>query len=272
MALDENDLAPPVPDDLTLFTEVTSSPPAEIRQDDPPAPPPAPEPPAPPPEANIPAARLREEADARRQAERERDEFRRQLDAFTRQQPPKPEAPKRSDMFEQPSAFVQEEVKPLLDPVQQRISQITEHYSLQSAMRDHGPEKVDVARKALESAMGSRDPDAWGAYNRAMASIDPYGEIMKWHTGREIVSTVGNDLGAYRQKILDEAMKDPEFQKRVFEAARGTASADGRSVARPAVPKLPSIGKVGAATSSTANQQEDMSDEELFRAATSGRR
>jgi hypothetical protein len=100
-----------------------------------------------------------------------------------------------------------------------------------------------------------------------MASIDPYGEIMRWHTGREVLSTVGADLNAFRQKLLDEAVKDPEFQKKVFDAARGQAASNGSTVNRPVVPKLPSIGKVGAAAPSS-DADDNMSDEELFHAAT----
>jgi hypothetical protein len=249
---------PAPPDDVALFNEATSP----VEQ---PETPPEPKPPEPP-EPAIPAGRLREEADARRTAERERDELRRRLDDVYARQQPKPETPKRSDMFEAPSAFVQEEVKPLLNPVQERINAVTEHYSLQHALTRYGDEKVGAARKALESAMGSRDSEAWGVYNRAMASIDPYGEIMRWHTSKEVISTVGTDLSAYRQKLLDEAIKDPEFQKKVFDAARGQAASTGNNVSRPVAPKLPSIGKVGAAQ--TSDTDDNLSDEELFQAAT----
>lgn len=260
----ENDPALAGADDTVLFNETVTTPPVEQPHE--PEPPKPPEPP-PPPEPAVPAGRLREEADARRTAERERDELRRRLDEFHARQQPKQEAPKRSDMFEAPSAFVREEVQPLLDPVQQQVAAIREHFSLRDAIREHGNEKVSGARKALESAMGARDSDAWSTYNRAMASIDPYGEIMRWHLGKEVMSTVGTDLNAFRQKLLDEAVKDPEFQKKVFDAARGQAASNGSAVNRPVVPKLPSIGKVGAAAPSQETE-DNMSDEELFHAAT----
>ena len=253
------------PNDAALFDETVSTPPVEQ-----PIEPERPAPPEqPPPEPAIPPGRLREETEARRTAERERDEYRRRIDELYARQnpPPKTEPPKRSDMFEAPSAFVQEEVKPMLDPVQARVNEITEHYSLQHALTRHGDEKVRAARTALESAMGSRDSEAWSVYNRAMSSIDPYGVIMNWHSSKEVLSTVGTDLGAFRQKILDEALKDPEYQKRVFDAARGTAASNGNSINRPVVPKIPSIGKVGAAAPSS-DDDANLSDEELFHSAT----
>jgi hypothetical protein len=213
----------------------------------------------------IPAARLREELENKRALERERDEYRRRLDEFTR--PPKPEPPKRSDLFEAPSAFVQEEVRPLIDPVQQRIEAITEHYSRQNAVREYGQEKVQAAYKLMESAMGARDSEAWSVFNRARASIDPYGEIMRWHASKEVISTVGSDLKAYREKLADEFLTDPEFQKRAYEKWRGQAASSGNNVSRPVAPKLPSIGKVGAASASS-DADENLSEDELFQAAT----
>jgi hypothetical protein len=265
----ENEPAPAGTDDAALFNEVVTTAPVEHPIE--------PEKPAPETttqqqqEAAVPSGRFREEAEARRKAESERDDLRRRLDeAYSRQAPPpqKTDPPKRSDMFEAPSAFVQEEVKPLLDPVTQQISAIREHYSLQNAITRHGDEKVSAARKALESGMGARDSEAWSTYNRAMNSIDPYGVIVNWHNGKEVMTTVGPDLNAFRQKLLDEAIKDPEFQKKVFDAARGQAASNGSAVNRPVVPKLPSIGKVGATTSAPESGEDNMSDEELFHAAT----
>jgi hypothetical protein len=264
MADDDKTTAPSAADDTALLGDVLTSPlkDSEItpQDDSAPKPPIAPEP-------TVPAGRLREEAERARKAEGERDDLRRRMDEFMlRQAPPqKPEPPKRSDVFEAPSAFVQEEVKPLLDPLANQVRQVTEHYSQKFAHSVYGEEKVNAAYKALDSAMGARDPEAWSVYNRAMSSIDPYGEIMKWHNSKEIISTVGPDVAAYRQKILDEALKDPEFQKKVFEAARGQAQSNNNTVNR-VVPKIPSIGKVGAAQIPEAD--DNASDDELFQATT----
>ena len=252
--------------DAALFDETVANPPLETPIE---PEPPKPVEPSPPPEPAIPAGRLREEADARRAAERERDEYRRRYDdAVARQQPPpKAEPPKRSDLFEAPSAFVQEEVRPLIDPVQDKINAVNEQWSFRFAISEHGREKVIAAREAMGSGMGSRDPDAWAAYNRAMASLDPYGEIMRWHSGREVVSTVGNDLPAFLKSHEEKLLKDPEFQKRAYEQWRGQAASNGNIVNRPVAPKLPSIGKVGSAAPSN-DADDNMSDEELFHATT----
>ncbi|WP_210161910.1 hypothetical protein, partial [Bradyrhizobium japonicum] len=58
--------------------------------------------------APVPPGRLREEAEARRRAERERDDLRAQMQLLARQAPPQQqrEQPKGIDLFENPSGFV----------------------------------------------------------------------------------------------------------------------------------------------------------------------
>lgn len=121
--------------------------------------------------------------------------------------------------------------------------------------------------------MARNDQGAWAAYNRAMASHDPYGVIVRWHADGETLRSIGGDLNAYRTRILDEAMKDPEFQKRVFDAAKGQASATNNNVARPvksSVASSPSLGNIGAGGGD--EQITEPSDAELFRAAVTAKR
>jgi hypothetical protein len=154
--------------------------------------------------------------------------------------------------------------------VRSEIGQLREFYSQREAVRTHGAEKVQAAYQALEKGMASRDPEAWTVYNRAMQSMDPYGSIVDWHKQRETLAQIGGDLDSYKQRLLDEALKDPEYQKKVLEAARGQAQQSGSAVARPAVSSLPSINRVGSAA--LHNNQQDVSDAELFDATTRRKR
>lgn len=220
-------------------------------------------------EPAIPPSRLREEADARRAAERRADEFERRLAAMQ----PKPEPKPRSDVFENPSSFVQEEVRPLIDPVTQEIGQLREFYSQRDAVREHGAEKVKAAYDAMDQALRSGDPDAQATYQRARKSLDPFGDIVKWHQKATVFSEIGNDVEAYRQRIIEDALKNPDIQKRALEAARLTASQSGNVVttpARPAVSSLPSLNKVGAVA--LPEGQDEVSDAELFTKTTSRKR
>lgn len=227
------------------------------------------------PDAAVPSGRFREESEGRRRAERERDELRARLAAFEVQprQQQQPQQPK-PDVFDNPSAFVKSEVAPLIDQFRNEIQMTRELISRDNAVRNFGEEKVNAAHQALSEGMNRHDPNAHATWQRAMNSHDPYGVITKWHQDREVLTQIGGDLTAYKAKLLEEAMKDPEFQKRVIQAAKGTAQANGSQINRPVtqstVPVLPSLADIGAA--GPDEQMQEPSDDALFRAAVSAKR
>lgn len=228
------------------------------------------------PDAAVPAGRLREESEGRRRAERERDDLRARLAAFE-VQPRQPQQPQpKPDVFDNPSAFVKSEVAPLIDQFRNEIQMTRELMSRDNAVRVFGEDKVAAAHQALSDGMTRRDPNAYATWQRAMQSHDPYGVITKWHQDREVLNQIGGDLTTYRAKILEEAMKDPEYQKRVIQAAKGQAQASGSQINRPAqvtqstVPVIPSLADIGAA--GPDEQMQEPSDEALFRAAVSAKR
>jgi hypothetical protein len=269
------------PDDSALFEQATSSTPETLEKfENPPAIPETPAPAAPVVEkpadkpediTPVPSGRFREEMEARRRAERERDELRGMLLAQQRQQPQKPEEPAKPDFFENPSGFVQQELRPYLDQIRSDFQNQREAMSLDWAVRSHGGETVSQARQYLEQGMARGDPNAWSTYNRAMQSHDPYGVIVGWHREGEVLRTTGGDLESYKKRVREEALKDPEFRKQALELLRGEAQASGNSVARPVKPQSsPSLGDIGAGgRDETVNEP---SDNELFRAATSAKR
>lgn len=269
-----------VPQDGDLFREALDAPTLEKFENPPPLPEkptPQPEPKPQPekpdaPDAPVPSGRFREESEARRRAEREASELRARLAAFEVQprQPQQPE--KKLDVFDNPSAFVQQEVKPYLDQMQQQFTMMREAMSADNAGRIYGHETVAAARAALEQGMARHDPHAWATYNRAMASHDPYGVITRAHMDRETLTKIGGDLNSYNQKYESELLKNPEFLKRALEAAKGQAAGQ---VNRPAViqsqvPTLPSLSDIGAAGAD--EQQIEPDDNALFRAAVSAKR
>jgi hypothetical protein len=226
------------------------------------------------PDAHVPAGRLREESEARRRAERERDELYARLQSA---QPRQQQQPQRRDMFEDPSGFVQQEVAPYLQQIVAQQQRDREAFSADWAVRNFGEDKVTAARQSLEQGMQHGDQNAWGVYQRAMQSHDPYGVITRWHMERETLNSIGGDLDGYRKRIIDEAMKDPEVQKRFMESMRGQAAAGGMSVARPAgqvtqskAPTVPSLSNIGAGGGD--EQMQEPSDMQLFRTAVSAKR
>ena len=271
------------PSDNALFQEVVESTTLE-KFENPPEPPKEPDKPADKPldkpapadktepEAHVPAGRLREESEARRRAERERDE----LLARLSRPPPQQQQPQRKDMFEDPSGFVHEEVRPYLEQIVAQQQRDREAFSADWAVRNIGEEKVTAARQSLEQGMSRGDQNAWATYQRAMQSHDPYGVITRWHMDREQLTAIGGDLDGYKKRILEEALTDPDYRKRVIEAAKGQAAANGSSVARPAqvtqqrAPTVPSLSNIGASGGDEQMQEPD--DMQLFRTAVSAKR
>jgi hypothetical protein len=224
-------------------------------------------------EPPIPAGRLREESEARRRAERERDDLAARLAALARPQTQQQSPPKKPDVFEDASGFVKAEVGPMIEQFRQELQVQREAYSMDMAVQRFGPEMVVHSRQALEQGMQRNDPMAWATYNRAMQSHDPYGVIAGWFHERVVLHEVGGDLSAFRKREREEALKDPEFLKAALEHAKGQASANGsftNQSVKPSVPKMPSLGNIGAAGGDT--QQVEASDLELFRAATTAKR
>src|SRR6516164_4812823 len=87
------------------------------------------------PEGVIPPYRLREESEARRRAEQELSELRAQIAAFKvsqqQQQPPQ----KKLDIFDDPSAFVRQEMQPVLEQLRAEYRLTLERQSTENAQR-----------------------------------------------------------------------------------------------------------------------------------------
>jgi len=214
----------------------------------------------------IPSWRLKEEAEARRAAEeraanheRELAELRRQFQAIQKQNEPKPPVP---DLYENPDAFVDYRNQQAIEPIKSEISQLREYYSQRDAIREHGADKVKAAYEALDKGLRSRDPEAAAVYQRAMSSIDPYGDIMRWHKKQTIFSTIGDDPEAFVERQIEERLKDPTYQAKVLERIRGTAQSRPSTV----TPLPPSINRATSAAA-LGGDDEDESEAGLLQSA-----
>ncbi len=276
--------ASPAADELSLFQEATDDtleafenpkiekePPAEKPAEKPPEKP-GDKPPEKPDEIQSLQQRLREEGEARRRVERERDEYATRMAQFAKPQQPQ----EKPDLFADPEKFVMSLVKPLLDQQAQERQLEREQYSMDTAVQRFGGEMVAQSRGALEHFMQRGDPQAWDTYNRAMKSHDPYGVIAGWFHERSTLYQLqqAGGIDALRKKEREEALKDPEYLKSALEYAKKNASANGNFANRPpvtaAIPTMPSLGNIGAG-GGDANPVEP-SDHELFRAAVSAKR
>jgi hypothetical protein len=229
-------------------------------------------------EPAIPPARLREEAEARRAAERERDEMRGHMASLQRQleqlrQPAQPQQP--PDIFENPTEAIRHQVGSQVGPQFDEMKGTILTLTRELANVRHTPEVVDTAEAAFMKAIQDRTLDA-ADYHKVVSSPNRYAAAVEWHKRQQVLAEVGNDPAAYRQRTLDEALKDPAFLARALEASRAAASgnpviqqpgatAPSAQPAKPAaaVTSLPSLAHVGA----TAQPQslEAVSDADLFK-------
>ncbi len=213
----------------------------------------------------IPPFRLKEEAEARRAAEeraanseRMLQEMQRRLYELQKQSEPKPAVP---DIWENADGFVDHRTNQAIEPIKGTVDQLREYYSHRDAVREYGAEKVKAAYVALAQGLNSRDPEVVSVYQRAMSSIDPYADIMKWHKRQTIFSTIGDDPDAFVERQIEARLNDPSYQAKILERIRGGAQARPSTV----TPLPPSLNRATAAVN--AGDDEDESDAGLLNAA-----
>lgn len=226
---------------------------------------------------NVPSWRLREEREAREAALRRVDEESRaryalqsQLQDMQRQME-RLQAPKQEpvDFFTDPNAAFKQQLSPFEQRFESLASEVRLNTSKAMAVSLHGAQPVMEMEQAIEKAMAANDPDMMPLAAQMRASNDPVSVAMKWHQSRKLWETTGGDPDAYRQRVLDEAMKNPEFQAKVIELARGQAPAQSSS--RPNIQLPPSLNKASGSGSSTVSGEDaDMSDRALFAHAMRG--
>lgn len=212
------------------------------------------------PRGRVPAGRLREANEAKRNAEaaleaerNARAEDGKKLAALEaqmatltqllsrQQQPqatreaPKAEAPAVPDIFENPQGFVEHitnQIRSEMGGVRQDLQRQSVETSFRIAHVKHG----DAFPKAMEAInkLDANNPDDRVTVQRIYNSPDPGEALVSWHKRNETLARVGNDPAAYEARIRQETqealMKDPEFRKQLLASLRSEAQQgnDGR--------------------------------------------
>lgn len=222
----------------------------------------------------IPSWRLKEEADARRealqraeQAERSAWEFQRKLEQL-QQQVQQLHQPKQEpvDWFQDPSAALKQHLSPIEQQFQALQSNLVLRASKAEAIAAYGRETVVQMEEAVGQAMRSGHPDMAMLSVQMRQSDDPVGIAMKWYQQDKLLKDTGGDLEKFKAKVLEDALKDPSWQAKAIELARGQAG-----TARPNIQLPPSINRATGSGGSVPDNN-DMSDAALFAHAISGRR
>ena len=172
----------------------------------------------------IPPWRLREEAEARRSAESRASQLEHQLRQLSGRLQQLEKPPEPIDPYVDPEKFRDAGVRQAIDPVTKQLSETREHYSRMFAEIKHGEQTVKDAYTWLQQATNTGDPKAGSVLQRAMSSIDPFGEIIKAFKSDKAISTVGDDPNAWFEKELERRKADPEFTAKHLTPAQNGAT------------------------------------------------
>lgn len=225
----------------------------------------------------VPSWRLREVREAREAAERRAEQEAQQRYALQQQlqqmqselrqlKQPKQEP---VNFFDNPDAALEQR----LSPFEERLAQFEQRMRLSTsramAVATHGAQAVTEMEQAVDKAAASGNPEVQLLAAQMRASDDPVGVAMNWHKRSKLMEATGGDIEAFKARIAEDLLKNPEFMAKAMEAAR--AQAGGQS--RPAIQLPPSITKAPGtgATESAGLTQADMSDAALYGYATARR-
>jgi hypothetical protein len=103
---------------------------------------------------------------------------------------------------------------------------------------------------------------------RMQQSRDPGETLMQWHRERKTMAEVGTDPNAFFEKRFEAYLADPANQAKVLERIRGTAQQQpGATRQAPATSLPPSLTRATNASAITSADDDDISDEGLWRSA-----
>jgi hypothetical protein len=206
----------------------------------------------------VPSWRVREINEEKRAAIAERDALLAERDNW-----------KRQPVVEQKPAEKPAKPDPLLDPdgyeayleakVEAKFLNDRRETSLALAHKTYTTEFEEAyaaAQKQIDPALKAR----------MQQSRDPGETLIEWHREQKTRAEVGSDLNAYKQRLRDEALKDPEFLAKAVEAARDGAKP--QSNGRPLIDLPPSLNGASRSNAALRAGTTDMSDEQLFAETT----
>jgi hypothetical protein len=114
-------------------------------------------------------------------------------------QQPTPQAP---EFWEQPEQAIDYRLNQVVTPIQQALVQQREEVSRMMAAEKFGEATINEAYETLASMRGS--PDFSLTYRQIMSSPHPYGALVDWHYKQQLLSEIGSDPAAYKEKLKAE--------------------------------------------------------------------
>lgn len=210
---------------------------------------------------HIPSWRLKEEADAKREAieratkyEAELENLKRQMWQMQAESQQKPQE-EPIDIFADPDAY-QSQVNQTMED---RFRAMEGNFSLRLAAYRYGDTFNEAWQDMINRTMSGDD----SFRQQVMRSPDPGETLVQLYQRERVISEVGRDPTEYKNKVLEDALKDPQFLAKAIEAAKATAGAQPSSTK---VELPPSLNKATAAQS--PERAQEMTDSSLYNYAT----
>jgi hypothetical protein len=212
----------------------------------------------------VPSWRVREINEEKRQMAAELEALRAeraQWQARQQQQPPQaqqpqPEKAAKPDPLLDPEGYA----NAVRDEIREEIIAERRESSLHAAHAKYTiefEEAYAAAQKAVDPALKAR----------MQASRDPGETLIQWHREQKTRQEIGGDLTAYKQRLREEALKDPEFRKAAMAAWQAEAQPQQNN-GRPRVELPPSLNGASRSNAALRASQADLSDDALWEEAT----
>lgn len=205
------------------------------------------------PDHRIPLTELLNEREKRQRAEQERAAIQQQYYQMQQQLQAMQQPKEPIDIFANPEAYTQS----IEHAMSERLRAMEGNFSLRLASFKHG----ETFKKAWEEMASRTQSGDDSIRQQVLQSPDPGETLVQLYQREKVVREVGPDPTAYRNKVLEDALGDPEFLAKALEKARGVAGA--QSTQKIHLP--PSLNKVAAAH---VGDTDDASDRGVYSYAT----
>jgi hypothetical protein len=212
----------------------------------------------------VPSWRVREINDEKRAIAAENERLKAELTELggrvRQQQPVTPPPPKVEAAKPDPLLDPEGYEKYLETKFEERLLNDRREASLASAHKTYKTEfeeAYSAAQKQIDPALKAR----------MQQSRDPGETLITWHRERKTQAEIGGDLNAYKERLRQEALKDPEFRKAAMEAWRADASPQTQN-GRPRVDLPPSLNGASRSNALLRSQDADVPDPELWNEIT----
>ena len=176
------------------------------------------------------------------------------------QQPVKPAEPVKEAAKPDPLLDPEGYEKYLENKFEEKLLNDRREFSLANAHKTYKGEFEEAyaaAQKHVDPALKAR----------MQQSRDPGETLMEWHREQKTKAEIGGDLTAYKAKLRDEALKDPEFRKAAMAAWREDAQPQ-QTNGRPRVDLPPSLNGASRSNAMLRSDGNDVSDHDLWNEIT----